>query len=386
MIKNIILLGFVSLLLFSCNSKNNVEIKGTIKDADKQSIYLEQVNVDNVIIVDSVKTNKNGDFKFKTAVKLPTFYNIRLGNNELVTIVAEPDEKIEISGTLKDLKNNYWVDGSENSLWIKLLNFQLNNTRVAMDSLRKSYMAAPQGAEYDTKRQELAVAWDSVFNKQLNFSQDFILKHAVSPASYYALYQKFDNNNFILTPDEHLQSYKIVASSLKAMYPESQYTLAILKHLDQINKNLQNLKLKQFIANSESNLPEISLPDASGDTISFSSLKGKYIILDFTVLSANGSRQYINELKEIYNKYKGKNVEIYQVCLDENRTLWENLVRQYGITWKCVLDSDGLRSRVAQTWNVTKVPADYIINKKSEIVGKNLYGRRLEERLNDIMK
>lgn len=386
MIKNIILSGFICLTLFSCNSKNNVEIKGVIKDTDKQNVYLEQVNVDNAVVIDSSKINKNGEFKFKTAVTLPTFYNIRVGENELITVIAEPDAKIEISGTLKGLKNNYWVDGSENSLWIKLLNFQLNNTLVAMDSLQKRYKALPQDTEYNPERGKLAVAWDSILTKQLNFSQDFILKHAISPAAYYALYQKLDNNTFILTPEENLQSYKIVASSLKAMYPESQYTTAIFKHLDQINKGIQNLKLKQFIASSENSLPEISLPNVNGDTVSLSSLKGKYIILDFTMLGATGSQAYISELKEIYNKYKSKNVEIYQVCLDQNRLLWERLVKQYGITWKCVLDPDALQSKAAQTWNVKNVPADYIINTKSEIVGKNLYGTRLTERLNDIVK
>lgn len=383
MIKTIIFSAAIALLLASCN-KTNVSISGNIKEAGKQKIYLEQLNVDNIVVVDSTESNKNGEFRFKTFVEQPTFFNVKVGPKEAITFIAEADEDIELSGTLKGLSQNYWVDGSENSLWIKLLNFQLNNTVTQLDSLRAIYTNLT--AECEAERHDILQAWDSIINKQITFSKDFILKHAVSPASYYALYQKFDKDNFILTPAEDLHSFKVVASSLKAMYPESQYTKAILKHLEQIAKGLQNERIRQLIANSENTLPEISLPNTKQDTIALSSLKGKYIVLDFNLLATKESKAYIDEMKSVYQKFKNRGLQIYQVCLDENQALWERLVQQHGINWVCVRDPQGLKSRAAQTWNIQNIPANYIINPKFEIVGKNLTGRRLEERLNDLMK
>ncbi len=382
--KNIWTPLFVLCALTACTNKNNVKITGEIKEAANQKVYLEQVNVDNAIIIDSTQTDRNGHFSFKTAVTLPTFYNIKIGPKEFVTFIAEPEDHIELSGSLNGLSQNYWVDGSEHSLWIKLLNFQLNHTQVAMDSLKKTFSALP--VEATQERQQVAAAWDSIINKQINFSKDFILKHAVSPASYYALYQKFDQDNFILTPENDLHSYKVVASSLKAMYPESQYTKAILKHLDQINKAIQNLKIKQLIDNSENALPEINLPNAQGDTISLNSLKGKYILLDFTVLNTKEGVAYAQELKSVYNKFKHNGFLIYQVCLDQNKLAWQNLIKQLNLDWICVWDSEGLKSRAAQAWNIQTIPANYIINPKFEIVGKNLSGQRLEDRLKDLLK
>lgn len=386
MIKNLLISVAMLSVIASCSNKNNVKITGNIKDAAKQKVYLELLNVDNAIVVDSTRTNKEGRFTFKTNVTSPTFFNVKMGAKESVTFIAEPEEKIELSGTLDGLTDNYWVDGSENSLWIKLLNFQLNHTRTAMDSLEKAYNALPADPAYAGERQQIAALWDSTLSRQINFSKDFILKHAISPASYYALYQKFDNDNFILDPEQELHSYKIVASSLKAMYPESQYTHAILKHLTQINKSFQNQKILQLIANSESSLPDIRMPDVQGDTIALNSMKGKYIVLDFTVLNTREGIQYISELKKIYNKFHSRGVQIYQVCLDPDKQAWENIVKQQNITWTCVWDPDGLQSKAAKTWNVQNIPANYIINPKSEIVGKNLNGRRLEERLSDLLK
>lgn len=385
-IKHIFFSGLIMLAAFSCTQKNQVKIKGEIKNAGKQKVYLEQLNVDNIKIIDSTETNRKGAFHFKKEITTPLFYNIRIGKNNLIPLIAEPDTEIELSGTLEGLANNYWVDGSESSLWLKILNTQVNKTRIAMDSLSNAYGDVPEGQTYDSVRRNIITEWDSVTSRQIQYSKDFILKHAISPVSYYTLYQKFDKENFILTPEENLHSYKIVASALKAMHPESQYTQAILKHLDLINKNKNALRLKEFIANSETSLPNIKLPNNNGDTLALNSLKGKFIILDFTVLGGTDGKAYASEMKNIYNKFHSKGVEIYQVCLDRSYLPWKSLTKQYGINWQCVWDADALESRVARQWNVQNIPANYIINPKSEIVGKNLRGKRLEDRLNDLLK
>lgn len=126
--RKILLLGLLVVLIASCTEKTNVEITGAIKDAANTKVYLEQIDVSSRKTIDSTKINKNGEFKFKLNIELPTFYSLRFSNNEQVTLIASPDEVLEISGTLNDIKNNYWVDGSENSLWIKLLNFQITRT------------------------------------------------------------------------------------------------------------------------------------------------------------------------------------------------------------------------------------------------------------------
>lgn len=384
--RNIVFSGVIGLMLLACNGKNNVEIKGEIKDAGKQSVYLEQMNVEGTIVIDSAKTNKSGSFKFKLNVIQPTFYMVRVGNNEPMVILAEADQKIEISGQKENLKNNYWVDGSEGSLWIKLLNFQLNNTKNALDSIKQLYTALTPEEQNITRRSQLGAEWDSLLVKQMAFSRNFILQHATSPAAYYALYQKIDPDNFLLSPIQEQHSYRVVASSMKAMYPESQYTKAILNHYAQIENDVRNQKMRELIVSSENNLPEINLPNLKGDTVSLRSLKGKYILLDFSVLGSPESQAYISELKRIYSKYHSKGLEIYQVCLDPNKLQWEEAARKYDISWTCVRDANALESLVARSWNVQSIPANYIINKEYDIVGKNLGGRRLEDRLNDVIK
>lgn len=385
-LKNIFCFLCIITLAISCVNKKNVSISGTIQGADKEKIYLEQLNVDKTSPIDSTYTDKKGRFSFKLSIELPTFYNLRTNSGELITLLATPDEQIKITGRLKGFSQNYWVDGSDHSLWIKVLNFQHQRTLSHMDSLKKIYTSLPQDIAQNNQRQKLIAEWDSVISKQIRFSKDFILKNAISPASYYALYQKFDKDNFILTPQENLHSYKIVASSLQALYPESQYTKALLAHLKQINQVVQGEKIRQLIDKSEGSLPEIRYTNVKNDTLSLSSFKGKYIILDFTVLLSEGTQTSIENLRKIYNKYKHKGVEIYQVCLDSDKADWEKAVNYFRIDWPCVWDPDGLNSRAAQSWNIHNLPANYIINPQYEIVGKNLFGSRLEDRLKDLIR
>ena len=105
--KNIRSSVFVLLALAACTSKNNVKITGEIKEAENQKVYLEQLNVDQAVIIDSTKTDRYGHFTFKTATSLPTFYNVKIGPKEFITFIAEPEDHIELSGTLNGLSQNY---------------------------------------------------------------------------------------------------------------------------------------------------------------------------------------------------------------------------------------------------------------------------------------
>ena len=95
MIKNIFFTGFILLTLAACQ-KYNVKIEGNIEGADKQQIYLDQLNVGGIATIDSAKTNRAGQFSFKMNVSLPTFYTIRIGKQQAITLLAEPDQKIKI--------------------------------------------------------------------------------------------------------------------------------------------------------------------------------------------------------------------------------------------------------------------------------------------------
>jgi hypothetical protein len=90
------------------------------------------------------------------------------------------------------------------------------------------------------------------------------------------------------------------------------------------------------------------------------------------------------ELKNIYKKYKDKGLEIYQVALDQNKSAWITTVQETKLPWISVCDFKGIYSPAARLYNISKVPANYLINEKGEIIGKNMTTEELEKKFASI--
>lgn len=368
-------------LLWACGPKNNVEFKGEIKDAKDITVVLEKLHVEKTEFVDSVKLDEDGKFSFSAMSVTPEFYVLKLSNGETITLAAYPDEVLEISGTAKDFTENYWVDGSDASLNIKVLNFKLDRSNKELTALREKLKTTTDKKEIEDINAQIT----NVFLEQKKFVRDFIIKNATSLASYMALYQKFDGD-FTLNENSDIYFFKVVASSLKALYPDSEYTKSIMANLANLQKKLASANLRSLIDRMGSDLPEVALPDAKGNERKLSSLKGKYVLLDFTILSDKNSLTNNNKLKKVYNKFRSKGFTVYQVSLDKNKHAWEQALKAHNTQWVNVWDKNNARSMVAKTWNVKQLPANYLISPNKEIVGKDLWGDRLEDRLKDLMK
>ncbi|MDR0766139.1 MAG: AhpC/TSA family protein [Odoribacteraceae bacterium] len=378
--------GILPLLLLACGEKPNILVNGEIKEGAGTTVYLERIDPDGSRLVDSARVNASGKFSIATRDTLPpVFYSLRFSNGERVTLVAAPGDTLTVTGTLNGIHDNYWVEGSDDALWIKLLDFQMSRTVARVDSLGRLRDSIPAGPAFDARRATVEAAFRETLEKQLTFTRDFILDHAISPAAYYALYQRITPDLVVMDEVADYQSFKIVASSMSALYPGSPYTVSLLNHLKTIAARLRDQQLRELIDNAEGSLPPARLPDVKGKIIDLAEMKARLVILDFTLLTARESLEHVKEMQRVHEKYRSRGVAIYQVCLDPNRLAWEEMVERLGITWTCVRDENALQSRVAAAWNVKEIPANYIINDKKEIVGKNLHGTRLDERVAELL-
>jgi len=132
---------------------------------------------------------------------------------------------------------------------------------------------------------------------------------------------------------------------------------------------------------------DIELPNLNGKPIKLSSLKNKYILLEFWAGWCGPCRLENPRLLSLYNKYKQKGFEIYGVSLDDKREGWQNAVKEDKINWITVSDLKGsIYSEPASIYNVQGIPCNYLINKKGIIIAQNIMGENLEKKLNEIFK
>ena len=183
-----------------------------------------------------------------------------------------------------------------------------------------------------------------------------------------------------------LQFYKIVTDSLVKKYPRVKQVIALKQNTQKLLSDYYNQKLLSFADTDNIGLPEIALPDSKGDTINLKSLKGKYILLSFWATWNNPSIEYNLGLKDIYQKYKSKGLEIYHVSLDKSIETWNRSIIFDELKWINVIDTTFPYSRAAGVYNVQMLPANYLIDKDfSTIIAKNLLPAQLDAKLAELL-
>jgi peroxiredoxin len=230
------------------------------------------------------------------------------------------------------------------------------------------------------------VRWEQemmdIKKNQIDYSIAFVQKHPFSMASVLALYQKFDDSNYVI---QDLQSLKVAASALNTVFPKSEHVQALYANTKRLMDVEKNNKLKDFILKNGTNTPDIVLPNEKGDNVALSSLRGKVVLLQFWGAKDRTSRIQNQALAELYSRYQSKGFEIYQVSIDTDREAWLNAIKEDGLVWTNVGDMKG--SIIAtNTFNIKKIPSNYIIDREGTIVYRDLQGPELNNVVGKLTK
>ncbi len=376
------LIFITAAIISGCSSEHNVTIKGTFREVREGMVYLDKSEVDRSSVADSAEIER-GRFKFTADITGPEFYQVRFDNGEFVGLLTMPGEKISLDLGKSPLALNYSVTGSPGSEEIKLLDQRLLATKTQLDSIRKSYSGLSD-VELEARGAELEKAFVDAVDEQRRFNIKFIVENISSMASIQALYQRIDENTYVLYQPRDLQYLKIVSDSLSVKYPVSRHVRALKEN---VTSELNRMYIDRM-ASLASQVPVTStnpeLPDTGGKMISLSSLRGKYVLVSFW---STASQECLNELpllRSIYSAYKSKGLEIYQVSLDNDEQRWKNVVRFEEIPWISVRELDPSRPAFARMMNVNSVPSNLLYDPEGNIINSNLFGRNLQIRMDQL--
>ena len=371
----------IALLFISCN-RGDMSIRGKITDCSSEKIFLDEVDVYLTKAIDSIKLKRNGNFRFRDNSRFPKFYQLRMMHGETIQLLLEPGERAEIRADCNDLLNTLKIKGSEGSVLVNEIVTALSKTTDKLDSISNIY----ENTTDLTLRDNLAKEYEQIMDDHRKYTIDFLLKHSTSLASFRALYQQYNEDFFVLNRLRDLQFYKIVTDSLVKKYPRVKQVIALKQNTQKLLSQYYNQKLLSFADEKHIGLPEIALPDTRGDTISLTSLKGKYILLSFWATWNNTSIDYNIGLKDVYRKYRNRGFEIYHVSLDKSIETWNRSVIFDELEWINVIDTTFPYSKAAGVYNVQILPANYLIDKDfSNIIAKNLLPAQLDVRLHELI-
>jgi peroxiredoxin len=374
---------FASMVIFSsCKKNNHFTISGKITHAEGDTIYLEELLVSSRKPVAQVKIDKNGEFEFEGQATIPTFYLLKLTDNNFITLLVDSLEQVVVEADAANFGKEYVLEGSVGSMQVRKLTEKLLLTEHKLDSLRSLNNLYKGNPDYNTLLSELDAEYNKVMQEQSDYSNNFVLSNPFSMASVFALYQKYKDQTYVI---KDLQTMRTAASALNSIYPNSDYVKALYENTLQFLREEKAAQVKKFIQEQGDNSPDILLPDSNGKDIALSSLRGKVVLLQFWAAEDRGSRILNPLLVDAYKKYKNKGFEIYQVNVGTNRSEWIDAIDKDKLTWTNVGDLQG-SAKATQIYNIQSIPFNYLLDKEGVIVAKNLTGPGLDKALSKILK
>ena len=352
--------------VISCKNDKTFTVKGNVTQAEDSVLYIEAFYADGMQKLDSVKLGKDGEFSFSVdaPVESPEIYRLRIAD-QFLTFSVDSTETITIKASYPTFVTGYQVDGSDNSAKIKELAIKQMNLQTTIDKILRSQL--PSQVASDSVEHVLAAYKEDI-------CKNYIYKEPMKTYAYYALFQQINIGNSILNvfdPNDRVdvKAFGAVATSWIQNYPKSNKGKA-LKEMTikgQVLKKQAEEAEKGLVVDAdkvtEAGIIDLKLVDNKGVRQSLASLKGKVVLLDFHVFASDGSQERIFQLRELYNKYHDRGLEIYQVSLDKDEHFWKTQTN--ALPWISVI---GDASANVYLYEVTSLPVDYIINRNSQLV------------------
>ena len=296
---------------------------------------------------------------------------LNVGGGQKLPLLLEGSETLNVvaDGYRMDPKTGQpgksTVTGSKNmEYYAKLADIQANMTARGQQA-QKEFEEA--NAKKDNKRmaqieQEFGTAEKEAADKVKAMIPDM----GTSLVSLFALnYVSIDND---------FATYETLAKQFETEKPNSPHGKSLIGRV---------ARIKGVSVGAQA--PDIALSDTTGKPVTLSSLRGKYVLLDFWASWCGPCRAENPNVVRIYNKFKDKGFDIYSVSLDQAKANWTKAIRNDHLTWNHVSDLKFWQSAAAQQYGVQAIPATFLLDKDGKIIAKNLRGDALEQKLDEVL-
>lgn len=357
--------ALAALSIASCNN-NKFTVEGQITGAKDSVLYFENVGLEGINVLDSVKLGDNGDFSFSQDAKTaPDFYRLRIAD-QIINVSIDSTETVQIKGQYPGMASNYTVSGSDNCDKIREL------------ALKQIDLQAKAIALQSNTELGIAKANDSIqtlinaYKEEIK--RDYIYKEPYKAYAYFALFQAI-GNYLIFNPranKDDIKAFAAVATSWDTYYPHAErgqnlHNIAIEGMKNQRIVDAQNADIQIEASKvQEAGVLDIALIDNKGNERHLTDLKGQVVLLDFHVFALKDSPARIIMLRELYNKYHAQGFEIYQVSLDSDEHFWKQ--QTAALPWINVRDEDGAGSQRLALYNIQAVPDFFVIDRGNNLV------------------
>lgn len=353
-------------MLAACEKAPQFHVEGTIEGAKDSMLYFTHSTLDGAQRLDSAKLKEDGRFSFNAdrPSGCPEFYMLNIGKH-IIHFAVDSTESITVKAQLPTMEKDYTIEGNESSKKIKEISIMQQDVQARIVAIERNEDMLP-GDQVDSIESVLS-------SHKERMKKDYILTDPASAAAYYAVCQSITDlgGTYMLfnpvSDRKDIKFYAAVATAWDGKYPDAPRTQQlcnmVIKGMEYTAAPQQKIINVDEDKITETGIIDISLPDINSKTRSITELKGKAVLIDFTVYSATESVERVRTLRSLYDKYNSQGFEIYQISLDEDIHFWKFSCEK--LPWVCVHETDGTTTGI---YNVTALPTFFLVNRDNEIV------------------
>jgi thiol-disulfide isomerase/thioredoxin len=385
-LSKIISIFFLSILIFSCSENesdnkndlpNNFEISGQVLGAANQKIYLEALVEKGKITLAETVTEVDGSFELSGNIKGMGLYQLTIGKkeNKSIPLTLSPKDHVKIQAEYNSFERLPVITGT---IWAKYITEYMRIfNEFAYQQIQ--LMNTPGLSE----EQQLSKFYE--IKKPLdNYSKSVLSKNPSNPSAIVLITTLTPAMGFDNWDTTNLSIFKKVENAFMSKYPSSPITKSIQQQAAQINQLYSQYKSGKSGLNLA---PEISLSNPDGKILNLSDLKGNVVLIDFWASWCGPCRRENPNVVKLYKKYASKGFTVFSVSLDDDVESWKRAIKSDGLIWPYhVSDLKKWDTPLINLYQFNSIPFTVLIDKKGNIIAKNLRGVELEEKIISLLK